>query len=158
MPSRGEVPPQHRGMLDAGTLQRLLAVLRPHACLSAAGTGQLLAADLRAAAALCEKLSSGANGAATHAQAAAAGTTAVCDTKTSSPDAQISAQIGPRVAVSNGDASLQPSEAQLSSSPSGPPAKRAKQQGFDFARYQTRYVALRLLYLGWAYHGFPSQV
>lgn len=41
--------------------------------------------------------------------------------------------------------------------PQGPPPKRQKQPAFDFSKFHSRPVVLRLLYIGWKYHGFPSQ-
>lgn len=38
------------------------------------------------------------------------------------------------------------------------PARRRKQQRpFDFSRYNKRHIALKVAYLGWAFHGFASQ-
>lgn len=37
-----------------------------------------------------------------------------------------------------------------------PQTKRQK-RGMDHSRYQTRYVALEMMYIGWAYHGFARQ-
>ena len=36
--------------------------------------------------------------------------------------------------------------------------RKAHGEPFDFSKYATRYVALRLMYIGWPYHGFPQQV
>ncbi|KAG2446693.1 hypothetical protein HYH02_008259 [Chlamydomonas schloesseri] len=43
--------------------------------------------------------------------------------------------------------------------PSAQPAKKQKRapREFDFSRYRTRYVALELMYVGWAFQGFARQ-
>ncbi|KAG2435225.1 hypothetical protein HXX76_007307 [Chlamydomonas incerta] len=43
--------------------------------------------------------------------------------------------------------------------PSAQPAKKQKRapREFDFGRYRTRYVALELMYVGWAFQGFARQ-
>lgn len=35
--------------------------------------------------------------------------------------------------------------------------KKAKGREFDFKKYNTRHIALKILYLGWDYHGFAAQ-
>jgi tRNA pseudouridine38/39 synthase len=49
-----------------------------------------------------------------------------------------------------------PDPASPEGSRQGPPTKRQKAV-FDFSKFQSRPVVLRLLYIGWKYHGFPSQ-
>ena len=96
-------------MIDNSTLAKLLSVFRPDTNLTRK-TAELLAVDLRKAAARCDELAR-----------------APADQQLATPD-----------------------------QPPGRPAKRQKGR-FDFTRFGQRYVILRLLYVGWRYHGFASQ-
>lgn len=39
----------------------------------------------------------------------------------------------------------------------GPPKKKKQKREMDYTRFQTRYVALEVMYLGWGYQGFARQ-
>lgn len=99
-------------MPDAGTLARLLSVVRPGSTLTQV-TARQLAVDLRQLADKCEEFAA------------------------APPPAQASAA-PPCVVLS------------------APTPKR--QKTFNYDRFSYRYVALRLMYVGWKYHGLASQV
>jgi hypothetical protein len=118
-----------RDMIDTAKLQKLLSLLRSEDTLTAK-TATLLASDLRKLASQCDKLASGKAGPLPPNGAAAAPADLAAPAPTSSP--------------------------------ATPPAKRRKngddRSNFAHAKFRTRYVALRMFYVGWKYHGFPSQV
>lgn len=99
-------------MPDAGTLARLLSVVRPGASLTRITAGQL-AVDLRKLADKCEEYAAAAP-----------------------------AEEGPA-----GDPCVV--------APSPTPKR---QKTFDHDRFAHRYVAFRLMYVGWKYHGLASQL
>lgn len=99
-------------MPDAGTLARLLSVVRPGAILSQV-TARQLAVDLRQLAENCE---------------------------------EYAATAPPEQAIATPPAVLPPN----------PTAKR--QKVFDYDRFAYRYVAFRLMYVGWKYRGLASQL
>ena len=156
--------------VDAATLRQLLSTLRPGVELSAASAPQL-AADLRAAAAAAETFfaaptPAAAPGSAVPAAATAAETFFVAPTPAAAPGSAVpaAATAADMPADSQGrcrtgphPGAAAPAAAPAAAEP--PPAKRQKAAAapFDFARFRRRPVVLRLLYIGWSYHGFPSQ-